>query len=61
MMLDLTDAERAVLADLLRDQIGVLKAEINRTETYDFKDELKEREALLTAIAARLGVADPGA
>jgi uncharacterized small protein (DUF1192 family) len=61
MKLDLTDAERAVLADLLRDQIGVLKAEINRTETYDFKDELKEREALLTAIAARLGVADPGA
>jgi uncharacterized small protein (DUF1192 family) len=61
MQLDLTDDERALLAEVLRDQIGVLKAEINRTETHDFKDELKAREALLTAIATRLGGAESAA
>lgn len=54
MNLDLTAAERAFLLEVLRDHLGDLKAEINRTETRDFKDQLKAREASLVAIIGRL-------
>jgi hypothetical protein len=54
MELQLSDDERAVLVDLLRDDLGSLRAEIYRTEAHEFKDVLKDREALLTAILERL-------
>jgi hypothetical protein len=52
--LDLSPSEHALLLEILRDELGSLKAEINRTETRGFKDELKEREATLATIIGRL-------
>jgi len=55
MALELTNAERALLREILEQELGRLKAEINRTETTSFRDELKEREDHLAAIIRRLG------
>jgi hypothetical protein len=57
MELDLTDFERRVLVEVLRDAMGDLKAEINRTETRAFKEELKAREEVLNGVLTRLGAA----
>lgn len=54
MAIDLSPTERTLLLDLLRTELGRLKAEINRTETMAFKDELKAREATLVAVIDRL-------
>lgn len=54
MVLTLSAEERALLLELLRSQLGDLKAEIYRTEARGFKEELKVREALLAAMLARL-------
>jgi hypothetical protein len=54
MPITLSADERDVLLDVLRIQLGDLKAEINRTETTAFRDELKGREAALASIIAKL-------
>jgi hypothetical protein len=54
MSLDLSASEHGLLLEILREELGRLKAEINRTEAHDFKDELKAREATLVAIIGRL-------
>jgi hypothetical protein len=54
MKLDLTEEERALLADILDEDFRNLKEEINKTEGYDFKNALKARERLLQAILAKL-------
>jgi hypothetical protein len=54
MPITLSADERDVLLDVLRTQLGDLKAEINRTETTAFRDELKGREAALASIIAKL-------
>jgi hypothetical protein len=56
MTLDLTEAEERLLAELLDSDYRDLKEEIHRTETFDYKEALKEREALLIGILGRLGV-----
>ena len=54
MTLDLSATEHGLLLEILREELGRLKAEINRTEAHEFKDELKAREATLVAIIGRL-------
>jgi hypothetical protein len=54
MDLTLTADERDYLLNLLRQELGRLKSEINRTEAAGFKDELKADEAMLLAVIARL-------
>jgi hypothetical protein len=54
MTLELSNEEHALLLELLRDELGRLKGEIYKTEAADFKEQLKEREAHLTAIIGRL-------
>ncbi len=61
MSIELSDDERRLLLELLEKEFGQLKAEINRTETTGFKDELKEREHRLAAIIGRLQEARPAA
>jgi uncharacterized small protein (DUF1192 family) len=61
MSIDLTGAERDLLLELLREELGRLKAEINRTETMSFKDELKARETTLSAVIGRLEATVPSA
>lgn len=43
-----------MLLETLQEELGRLKAEINRTEAHDFKEELKGREAALVSIIGRL-------
>ena len=59
MTLELSNDEHAMLLQLLRDELGRLKGEIYKTEAAGFKDELKDREALLTAIIGRLESSAP--
>lgn len=55
MQLELSAEERDLLVDLLSERLGGLRAEIYRTEAFDFKQELKVREELLNALLERLG------
>lgn len=54
MNLDLTADERDYLLNLLRQELGRLKSEINRTETASFKDGLKADEEILKQLISRL-------
>ncbi len=55
MTIELTEAEGRLLAELLDQEFRNLKQEIHRTETFDYKEALKEREALLAGIITKLG------
>ena len=57
MSIDLSPDEQRVLLQLLTEELGRLKAEINRTEAHDFKEELKGREDVLIAVIGRLEAA----
>jgi hypothetical protein len=52
--LTLSDDERALLADLLDSDYRDLKQEIANTEGFEFKEELKAREAMLLGILERV-------
>lgn len=54
MTLDLSPDEMRLLLETLQNEVRDLKAEINRTETTSFREELKTREAMLVAIIGRL-------
>lgn len=54
MQLQLNEAERAALAEVLSEALPTLREEITRTENYDFREQLKQRKALLEQILARL-------
>lgn len=54
MPIEFTTSEHGLLLEILREELGRLKAEINRTEAHGFKDELKGREATLVTIIGRL-------
>jgi len=55
MTIELTDVEAQLLADLLDSDYRDLKEEIHRTETFEYKEALKQREALMAGILAKLG------
>jgi hypothetical protein len=55
MTLDLTEAEVQLLTEILDQSFRDLKDEIYRTETYDYKEALKQREALLVTMLTKLG------
>jgi len=50
MQLEIGSEERSLLIDVLDSAYRNLKEEINKTETHDFKDELKAREAILLSL-----------
>jgi uncharacterized protein YlxP (DUF503 family) len=51
---DLNEREREVLRGVLEEYVSDLRMEISNTDSQDFRDELKEREALLKGILGRL-------
>ena len=55
MQLELSEAEREVLEDVLRRALGDLREEIYKTEVAEYKAGLKEREALIQALLSRVG------
>ena len=54
MQLDLTAEEAAVLADGLDRALGDVREEIYKSEVAEYKAALKQREAVLTGLIARL-------
>ena len=54
MGLELTTPERELLLGILEDELGRLKGEIYKTETWDYKEQLKSREQTLESLIARL-------
>ena len=54
MSLELTAPERDLLLGILQDELGRLKGEIYKTETWDYKEQLKAREQTLESLIARL-------
>jgi hypothetical protein len=58
MPIELSTDERRVLLQTLQEELGRMKAEINRTEAHDFKEELKAREMALVSIIGRLEAQD---
>ncbi len=58
MNLELTDAERVLVLDVLEGRMGELREEIHHSQVSTFTDELKRREGTLRSIIERLDVAD---
>jgi hypothetical protein len=57
MNLQLSEDERTLLADLVDDAISNIRDEIYHTETFQIRDELKQREAVLDGLRQKLGAA----
>ncbi len=51
---EMTAPERDLLLDILRGELGRLKGEIYKTETWDYKEQLKSREQTLVSLIERL-------
>jgi hypothetical protein len=53
LVLSATEAE--ILRATIEDALSALREEIYKTENYDLRQELKERERTLNAVLSRLG------
>lgn len=53
----LTAEQATVVADLVRQSLGNLREEIYKTENYEMRQELHQREAILKGLLARLETA----
>lgn len=53
--LDLSESEQAVLREVLADALSELSTEISGTDDKDFRDDLKDRRAVLQKVIAALG------
>jgi hypothetical protein len=51
---DLNEREREALRGVLEEYVSDLRMEISNTDSQNFRDELKDREALLKGILGRL-------
>ena len=64
MELKLDAAETALLADILRRHLSLIREEVGKTENFQMRQELKADEAILKGILERLAqaptVAAPG-
>ncbi len=56
--LEMNDEEREVLAATLESYLSNLRYEIADTDSYDFRQQLKVKKAILMKIAAALEKAD---
>ncbi|HEC16972.1 MAG TPA: hypothetical protein ENI99_10455 [Sedimenticola sp.] len=52
--LELNDKEKEVLAATLESYLSDLRYEISDTDNYDFREQLKEKKAVLMKIAEAL-------
>ncbi len=60
MEIALNDEERQTLIDILNETLPNLRAEVYRIENYDYREELKQREAIIKQLLARLAPAAAG-
>ena len=56
MSVDLTQHERDLLVQLLDSALREIGPEIRRTQTYDYKDDLKEQRRTLRQLRERLSM-----
>ena len=54
MQLALSEEEREVLAEILQDVLPNLREEVYRTENYDYREQLKQRETVVKDLLTRL-------
>jgi hypothetical protein len=57
MQIALNDEERQALVEILNETLPNLRAEVYRTESFDYREELKRREAVIKQLIARLSLA----
>ncbi len=57
MQIALNDEERQTLIEILNETLPNLRAEVYRTENYDYREELKQRETIIKQLIARLSPA----
>ncbi len=57
MNLELSAEERGLLAELLDEAVRDLKEEIYKTETFDYKEQLKTREQLMLGLLQKVNAA----
>ena len=54
MQIDLTADETAVITEVLDSALGDLREQIYKAEVAEYKDSLKQREAVLKSLLSRL-------
>jgi hypothetical protein len=54
MQLTLSEEEKHALVEILNEALPNLREEVYKTENYDYREQLKRREALLKELLARL-------
>lgn len=55
MAIDLSKSEEELLVDLLQTELEDVRSELHHTQALEFKESLKEREALVRGLLAKLG------
>jgi hypothetical protein len=55
LTLHLSDAEQAVMRDVLENALSELSVEISGTDTKEYRDDLKDRREMLHKLLADLG------
>ena len=55
MQIALNDEEKQTLVEILNETLPNLREEVYKTENYDYREELKRREAVVKDLLARLG------
>jgi hypothetical protein len=54
MQITITDEEKEVLKDVLDEVLPSLRGEVYKTESFDYREELKRREAIIKLLLERL-------
>jgi hypothetical protein len=55
MPIDLTQAEKELLAGILEKELDEIRSELHHTRGHDYKESIKEREKLVRDLLAKLG------
>jgi hypothetical protein len=54
MSIDLSGPEKELVVGLLEKELDEVRSELHHTQGHDYKDSLKQREALVRSLLARL-------
>jgi hypothetical protein len=54
MPIDLSEAERTLLASILEKELEDIRSELHHTRGHEYKESLKEREALVRGLMAKV-------
>ncbi len=54
MVIDLSQAETEIVAAMLEKELEDIRSELHHTHVHDYRESLKEREALVRGLLSRL-------